>query len=607
MEDAIRPSEQAARGMYTRGYQTWFTIFERAAEETSLPRDCLQRLRADFPNQPWFPNNVAVDSVFDNAALVKGIISWRPADEPSDLPIFQEESIFNIAWDKPTRVVLTPDIRQARATLPDVLGEDSHHIPILLQAWAYILCARWAELVPGARIQFNGETNGSPSGTGKEAVTTINIGTVSRDASQWWKAILSVDSNWDATICNKKGQLLYSPWSTTLSSERPLLVLTKVETEASEPNTNTISSSAACRYLTDYCTNHGIDGEVSLAALAAALLIPAVKYDGRAIGIPIPEMAGDRRRGEDKRSEASSFEAPDPLQLDKLLTLSCNARGVKALLTSVFFEPGVESNICGMWLRGSFAFLSTIKDPNLLLRTMIKRNPELGFLWVGAFITGCHDRALREGRGGWWKIDLGAAAWTGTLMSFIQEPVLCPAPGTTSISRANECRLSFLCHGMGYTTTPLFPFAPFGSTALHDTNLDVREHLLCGRDHVISYVGLTWRCDDGTEIEQKPEVPSVVTRPNTGQLLRCSPEVDIDYNDYDSEDETSEMVTRNIFTWLRGEDGFPVAERAIREHEWIDNLDSDDDEPIEGDVRSTVGGCLHGWLLKTSTQRSNSI
>ncbi|GKU06598.1 unnamed protein product [Fusarium langsethiae] len=238
---------------------------------------------------------------------------------------------------------------------------------------------------------------------------------------------------------------------------------------------------------------------------------------------------------------------------------------------------------------------------------MIKRDPELGFLWIGAFITGCHDRVLREGRGGWWKIDLGAAAWTGTLMSFIQEPVLCPAPGTASISRANECRLSFLCHGMGYTTTPLFPFAPFGSTALYDTNLDVREHLLCGRDHVISYIGLTWRGDDGTEIEQKPEVPSIVTRPNTGKLLRCSPEVDVDYDDYDSEDETSEMVTRNISTWLRGEDGFPVAERAIREHEWIDNLDSDDDEPIEGDVRSTVGGRLHGWLLKTSTQRSNSI
>lgn len=96
-------------------------------------------------------------------------------------------------------------------------------------------------------------------------------------------------------------------------------------------------------------------------------------------------------------------------------------------------------------------------------------------------------------------------------------------------------------------------------------------------------------------------------RPKTGQSLNYSTDVDVDYDNYDSDDDTSEMVTRNIFTWLREQDGFPIAERAIREHEWIDSLDSDDDEPIDGDVSSTVGGRLHGWLLKTSTQRSISI
>jgi hypothetical protein len=73
------------------------------------------------------------------------------------------------------------------------------------------------------------------------------------------------------------------------------------------------------------------------------------------------------------------------------------------------------------------------------------------------------------------------------------------------------------------------------------------------------------------------------------------------------DDDCSEMVTRNIFTWLRDEDGFPVAERAIRQHEWIDNLDSDDDSPITGDTHSTVGENLHGWLIKIMTRRSNSL
>jgi hypothetical protein len=61
------------------------------------------------------------------------------------------------------------------------------------------------------------------------------------------------------------------------------------------------------------------------------------------------------------------------------------------------------------------------------------------------------------------------------------------------------------------------------------------------------------------------------------------------------------MVTRNVFTWFRGEDGFPVAERAIREHEWIENLQSDDDSPIEEDVRSTARENLGDWLLGLST------
>lgn len=81
----------------------------------------------------------------------------------------------------------------------------------------------------------------------------------------------------------------------------------------------------------------------------------------------------------------------------------------------------------------------------------------------------------------------------------------------------------------------------------------------------------------------------------------------VDYDSLDPEDEVSEMVTRNVFTWLRGEDGFPVAERSIREHEWIENLESDDDSPIDGDVQSTAGRNLGGWLLGVSTRRSNSL
>ncbi|KAF4975874.1 hypothetical protein FZEAL_7397 [Fusarium zealandicum] len=613
MEDAVRPGEQAARRMYARGYQTWFALFETACKETYLPRDCLQRLRTAFPNQPRFPDNIDVDISFTNVALAKGTNTWLPAEEPGHLPPFQDEVVFHVAWDKPTRVILTADIRNSMPALPGIFGRHSNHIPILLQAWAYILSARWAELIPGARIsqQDASRSDGDPNGPlpmeVNQAAVTINIGAVSGDAARWWTAILSVEGGWDATIRNRKGELLHSPWSTIIVPDRPLIISAEIKTAASTPNITPTSLTAACRYLADYCSFHGIDDDLSQAALAAVLLIPTAKYDGRPIALPIPEIAWDGDREEGKPPTASNFATLDQVQLDKLLTLSCNARGTKALLTSVFFELDVASNICGMWLRGSFAFLDTIKDPHSLLRTLMKRDPEIGFLWLGAFITGTYHRTLGEGRTAWWNIDLGAAAWTGTLMSFIQAPVPRLGPGTSSISRADESRLLFLCHGINYTIPPLFPFPPFGSVALDDTNLDVHEHSLCGRDHSLRYAGLTWRCNDGTEDKQGPEVPAVAIRPKSGQLSNHGSQVHVDYDGYDSEEENSEMVTRNIFTWLRGEDGFPVAEKAIRKHEWIDNLDSDDDAPIEGDVHSSVGGRLHGWLLKTSTQRSNSI
>ena len=595
MQDAVRPTEQAARSMYARGYRTWYRIFESASEETRLPRDCLRRLATAFPNLPHFPNNVAVNEIFRNTALVKAVTTWAPIQDPGHLPPFTEEAIFNVAWDRPTKVILTSDTQCSTAALPDIFGQQSSHIPILLQGWSYILSARWVELIPEAHLSpRNMPRSEDEQNTATQPVATINIGSVSQDAARWWTAILSVEGGWDATIRSKKGDILHSPWSTTLASEWPLQILAKIKTPTLTSDTAPTSTIAAWGYLTEYCMNHGIGDDLILAALAAALLNPTAKYDDRSIGLPIPEIVCDERRVEDGSPAASNFATIDQPQLDKLLTLSCNARATKALLTSVFFEPDIESNICGMWLRGSFAFISTIKDPHLLLRTLIKRDTDIGFLWVGAFIIGSHQEALGEGRSGWWKIDLGAAAWTGTSMSFVQEQVPRPTTGATSISRADECCLLFLCHGMDYTTPPLFPFPPFGSTDLDDTSLDVHEHSLCGTDHGVSYCGLTWRCEDGTEVQQGPEIPVVATRPKAGQLLNDTSKVEIDYDDYDSDDDNSEMVTRNIFTWLRGQDGFPVAKRAIRKHEWIDNLDSDDDEPIEGIYALLLGGVSMG-------------
>ncbi|RSL98174.1 hypothetical protein CDV31_012708 [Fusarium ambrosium] len=610
MEDAIRPGEQATRAMFERGYRTWSRLCELASQDSALPMSCLSRVEAAFPNHPYFPENLHVDT-FSNAAVTRGKTTWTVGDE--HLPSFQDEVLFEVAWKEKTRVLLTSDPRRSTTVLPDIFGTDTNHIPILMLAWAYVLSARWAELIPGACIsQTNQDTsNGSGLSETDKPVVSVNLGQVEESAINWWKSILTEENGWDANICSSKG-VLHSPWTVKLASEQRFVVTDSPTTPNSAAKHTLVSSTTSLRYLSDYCDLHNIHDQ-SRAALAAALSIPLAKYDNRQIELAIPTLLGKSdRKDNGPRISLLAIEANH--QLDRLLTLSCNPRGLKALLDSIFFEPDVETNICGIWLQGSFAFLDALQDPHQLLRAVMKRDPELGFLWLGAFLTGAHNRCLREARGAWWPVDLSSAAWTGTFASFIQAPVLLDTVNRGKISRADECRLLYLSHGIDYTTPPLFPFPPFGYTVIEDTNLDVREHALCGMHHGLEYLCFTWSCKDGKELQQQYHdgVKSAALRPKNGQISSDNDHIinnhdDLDYEDLDSEDENSEAVTRNIFTWLRGEDGFPVAERPIREHEWIDNLDSDDDSPIEGDVRSTVGGNLHGWIARVSTQRSNSI
>ncbi|KAH6892365.1 hypothetical protein B0T10DRAFT_483682 [Thelonectria olida] len=573
MKDAIRPDAQAVRAMYERGYRTWFNLSKLASAVQRLPR-----LQVAFPNHPHFPENLQIDRSFRNVALAKGKSTWATTRDLDHLPAFQHEAIFEVAWDKPTPVIFTSDLQRA---LPNIFRAEENHIPILMLAWAYILSARWAELIQATHLSPSDryQTHQSTTKNDKPSIT-VYVGEINEDAARWWNTILS--GSWEATMRSSKGTFFI------------LLAIVKPTSFAPSPTTST----TAYLYLSEYCRLHDIEDQKQ-AALSAALLIPVAKYDHKPIELVMPKLSRQVNRAHSK----SPIMKENKAQIDRLLTLSCNPRGLKALLSSVFFDPDVTSNICGIWLRGSFAFLNTIKDPHILLRTLIQRDPELGGLWVGAFITGAHHQCLRDGRAAWWKIDLNAAAWTDTFVSFIQEPV--PAPEACSISRADECRLLYLCHDKNYANPPLYPFAPFGSTALVDTNLDVREHALCGRNHCLQYAGFTWVCQGGTTSEQsKHDITPLLTtiRPKHGQSSHYDVNIDIDYNedDSDDEDESSEMVTHNIFTWLRSNDGFPVAERAIREHEWIDNLNDDDDAPIRG-------GALHGWILRTSTQRSNSI
>jgi hypothetical protein len=247
MDDAVRPNEQAAREIYARGYQTWSTLHDKQAFSSE---NYLRQLYTAFPNHPIFPPGLDVDKSFTNVALVKGTTTWLATDK-GHLPSFETEAFFHVAWDKPTKIIWTTDTSYSSTTLPEIFGPSSHHIPILIQAWAYILSARWAELITGARVSYQNIPK-SKEGLNQSRQPsvgdpiTIDIGAVSKDAANWWTAILSAGSGWDATMCNTKGNILHSPWSTVLESDHPILVSANIRTEGTSSYSTPASFSAAC-------------------------------------------------------------------------------------------------------------------------------------------------------------------------------------------------------------------------------------------------------------------------------------------------------------------------------------------------------------------------
>lgn len=147
-------------------------------------------------------------------------------------------------------------------------------------AWSYILSARWAELIPGACApEYDSPRkrpilmNGSATPENSQSPVVVDVGDVEDGATRWWPVVLSVDGGWHATIRNATGGLLHSPWSTTLRSERAIVLSAKPNMSSDTSEHSPASFNGALRYLPEYCNLHGVE-EQSQAALAAALLLP---------------------------------------------------------------------------------------------------------------------------------------------------------------------------------------------------------------------------------------------------------------------------------------------------------------------------------------------
>ncbi|KMU74502.1 hypothetical protein CISG_10336 [Coccidioides immitis RMSCC 3703] len=222
----------------------------------------------------------------------------------------------------------------------------------------------------------------------------------------------------------------------------------------------------------------------------ATLFIPF--NSGRTITLPLP-VPYTPTAVFTRPSSSKLNIAPLPFSRDNIyeqrellpyyMTLSCNGWALRSLLHSTFFNPDVYCNLVGSWLEPAFEALEPIldaEDYTGLTILLTRRQPVLGPLWLGAILTGTATTILHAIRSGQWAVDLHAAAWTGTEQSFLTTKLSGPRAAKQSrINRDDECRLLFLTGCDGFSSVPVCPWKPFGSSALSDTEIAVRLHARC--------------------------------------------------------------------------------------------------------------------------------
>ncbi|KAI6772918.1 hypothetical protein HG530_003876 [Fusarium avenaceum] len=611
VSDPLRLEDFLFGIFYEKGYSTWSALLKQASEDPQIPSASLQ-VEHLFPRHPYFPIGVELD----DTGLLAATSTWVPGTGSCDLPPFEQPvSIFPYVGT-PTKLFTS-----TKLPLPPSVWfkQNDNHLTVLVLAWVYALSARWVEIFPQASpleyTDSQAEWLATPTCDNAEAI--VHVGNVSDDAARWWAAIISPGQGWKGSISCGRHEFM-PPWSTTLES-LPTIRLFSASRSKMPSHQRCPGLETAVQYISDYCTLHSAHDQ-SRVAFATALMLPLAKYERTSVLLPVPRMCTATPR---TRSSAESTEEPiygrDIQQFDRLLTLSCNPHGVKSILGSIFYEPSITCTTCGPWLQGAATFLQSglIHNIDILARMFSLRSPHLSLLWLGAIIAGLH-RGFLKGPGGLLgllglnRIDIHEAAWTGTLISFIQDHVPQQPENTTSISRRHEFTLSFLTQGIArYKSPPIFPYLPFGSTAVEDLDLDVRLHMGCPGGHVLKFSKITWNCAGRKkEVQEAASLTTTIRTPlKSTHPAAASP---VDYSGLDPERNISEQVTRNIFMWVREMDGFPIKEREIYKHEWLDGFDSDD-EPNrpEGDAGSSVGCNLDvtvgSWISGVATTRCNSL
>ncbi|KAI0891193.1 hypothetical protein F4806DRAFT_483925 [Annulohypoxylon nitens] len=609
MADEVRPTPKQFRETYNAAFQAWENLHLRIVENSNLPPFCLTK--DTFHQHPYFPPNLRLKHVHParKAGLRRlyatGSSVWDspPCKDDIEFSSFKQRLEIEVAVSSPVSLFIATDepSQEDSRNPPWFVRADTNFVPILILAWAYILSTRWTELLTeDCSLSYTDSQaermDDLPGVSTSRSANYVDIGTATWEETRWWTAVLAPRQGWRSVVT---GQQHMSPWSISLQPS-PAFVLRTITSmpPPSSPRPSAVSSSAAIRFLDCFCLRHNILDQ-SHVALAAVLLFPCFGRN-RPLLLPQPKLGTEKQPAaaatyQEDLSEHQLWSdwLGEEHDLDRLLTLSCNIRGIRPMLLSVFYEPWIDCNLVTPWLQGTVAAIDSVAHgrPYILGYMLMEREPSVAALWAGAVVLGLQQPLLEEVRRGQIPADLHSAIWSETAQSFLQQPVSNPLVAHGHVSRADECRLLFLSQSGQHKRVPICQWRPFGRTPVEDVDLDVRIHEEC-ENHRLQYRGFTWDCINGKPDFQSPNPTTrfhstTGFRPTTG--VNMGRQIFVRYDGLNRDKEAvSENATRSIFGWLRF-DGYTRHEKDIWEHEWFHVLRSDSDEDeIEDEDKSVV-------------------
>ncbi|KAJ5227874.1 hypothetical protein N7489_008582 [Penicillium chrysogenum] len=626
MEDALRPSKEAFEYTLRASHQLWSTYFETS--DTRLPLECID-LKSILKDTPAYLADglIASDKAFSFACAktrgnldIKGQLRWRTSRAGADCMTPPKVIPLDLRLGVPEARKVEISNEAPLSEWPGVRGisgyDEGNHIAVLFLAWAYILSAKWAELLDRSETHQcstkYSETCQDPAEAVQPEVVEVDL---PPDASEaeivWWNAVLSGTPAWEISV-EYQSEKFASPWSVSLGGA--ISMRAKQGTHPHLTTYNPPPSTTAFQYLLRFCNHHLIYAQCTAALSASFFTRNFCVRNPPTLPIPRPAKTPEYQSTPASPQSISALLSEHEKLLPYYMTLSSNMwLTTMPAIKTLFFNPDIPCNLVSSWKNPAFAIINPlVKQGNIphLLNGLSARQPRTASLWLGAAIMGRSSVFIKQCEQGMMMPSLQSEAWMGTPTTFLTQLPRIYDNDADSVQREDECKLLFLAtptdggYNHGYLTS--WPWKPFGSTKLRDVDLLLREHLGCGC-HALEYEGWDWELGDGSRIEDagvgapvasllsasncasaSAPVSMCVSCPKPGVTSADLPALPADC-EYDLYSEgQSDNPTRGIFCWLRL-DGFPANEKGIYQHSWVE-MDSDEeiDEHESGDSTANV-------------------